>query len=145
MTAKFGHINIVVRDLDAASAFFVANFGFTAGPAITLEGPWVDALNALRDCRAVHIPLSLEGSTVQIELLKFLHPVAAHDGHLGAPNKLGYRHIDFDVDDIDGRTSRLQSQGWKFLSPVQTVTSMNLKTVYFLGPEGVLIQMTQAL
>jgi catechol 2,3-dioxygenase-like lactoylglutathione lyase family enzyme len=145
MTAKFGHINIVVRDLDAAREFFVGNFGFVAGPAVVLEGPWVDALNAMHDVRAEHIPLTLEGSTVQIELLKFLQPVAADGGNIGSPNKIGYRHIDFDVDDIDERASRLQSQGWRFLSAVQTVSSMNLKTVYFLGPEGVLIQMTETL
>jgi catechol 2,3-dioxygenase-like lactoylglutathione lyase family enzyme len=145
MTAKFGHINIVVRDLDAAKEFFVTNFGFTAGAAVTLEGPWVDALNALHNVQAVHVPLSLQGSTVQIELLKFLHPIAAPGGNLGTPNKFGYRHVDFDVDNIDELTSRLQSQGWEFLSAVQTVSSMNLKTVYFLGPEGVLIQMTETL
>lgn len=145
MTAKFGHINIVVRDLDAAQDFFVGNFGFAAGPAVTLEGPWVDALNRMHDVRAEHIPLTLPGSTVQIELLKFLHPLPAPENGVGTPNNIGYRHIDFDVDNIDGMTSRLEQQGWQFLSAVQTVSSMNLKTVYFLGPEGVLIQMTQTL
>jgi catechol 2,3-dioxygenase-like lactoylglutathione lyase family enzyme len=82
---------------------------------------------------------------VQIELLKFLHPLPAPENGVGTPNNIGYRHIDFDVDNIDEMTSRLEQQGWQFLSPVQTVSSMNLKTVYFLGPEGVLIQMTQTL
>jgi catechol 2,3-dioxygenase-like lactoylglutathione lyase family enzyme len=145
MTAKFGHINIVVRDLDAAKDFFVRNFGFAAGPAVTLEGPWADALNRMHHVRAEHIPLTLDGCTVQIELLKFLHPLPAPEGGVGTPNNIGYRHIDFDVDNIDEMTSRLEQQGWKFLSAVQTVSSMNLKTVYFLGPEGVLIQMTQTL
>jgi catechol 2,3-dioxygenase-like lactoylglutathione lyase family enzyme len=145
MTAKFGHINIVVRDLDAAKSFFVSNFGFAAGPAVALQGPWVDALTRMHDARAEYMPLTLEGSTFRIELLKFLHPVAALDGEIGTPNRIGYRHIDFDVDNIDEMVTRLQSQGWEFLSAVQTVSSMNLKTVYFLGPEGVLIQMTQAL
>jgi catechol 2,3-dioxygenase-like lactoylglutathione lyase family enzyme len=99
----------------------------------------------MHDVRAEHIPLTLDGCTVQIELLKFLHPLPAPEGGVGTPNNIGYRHIDFDVDNIDEMTSRLDQQGWQFLSAVQTVSSMNLKTVYFLGPEGVLIQMTQTL
>ena len=142
---QLGHINIVVRDLCAARDFFVDNFGFTAGDSKTLEGEWVDHLTGQKNVRAEYIPLAQNGSTTRIELLTFLHPDSPAYDRRGYPMALGYRHIGFMVDDIDAMVERLRTQPLveRFLSPVQTVPSMGVKTVYFIGPDGVLMQLTQ--
>ncbi len=59
------------------------------------------------------------------------------------PNIQGYRHIGFVVDDIEAKTTDLQGEGYEFLSEPQFVKEMNVTTVYFIGPEGILIQLTQ--
>jgi catechol 2,3-dioxygenase-like lactoylglutathione lyase family enzyme len=145
MATVLGHINIVVNDLDAARDFFVTYFGFEAGAATPLHGEWADRLNHLPHVRAIYIPLTQAGSTTRIELLKFLEPASCDPRDLGRPNELGYRHIGFQVDDIDATVAELEAAGVPFLSPVQYVQAMNLKTVYFLGPEGILMQLTQSL
>lgn len=143
--SQLGHINIVVEDLCATRDFFVNNFGFTAGDSKILEGEWVDHLTGQKNVKAEYIPLAKQGSTTRIELLTFHHPDSPAYGRRGYPMALGYRHIGFMVDDIEAMVERLKTQPEveRFLSPVQTVTSMGVKTVYFIGPDGVLMQLTQ--
>ena len=140
-----GHINIVVDDLLATRDFFVNSFGFTAGDSTLLEGEWVDNLTGQKGVKAQYIPVSQEGSTTRIELLKFDSPDSPVYDQRGYPMALGYRHIGFQVDDIEATVTQLKHQplGQKFLSPVQTVTAMGVKTVYFIGPDGVLMQLTE--
>jgi hypothetical protein len=52
--------------------------------------------------------------------------------------------IGFDVDDIDAVHEKLKAD-WKFFSPHVLVEAMNIKTVYFLGPENIVIKLTQSL
>lgn len=146
-TTLLGHINIVVTDLLAARDFFVKNFDLTAGDAKLLEGPWVDALNGQKNIKAEYIPLSNANSTTNIELLKFYKPDSPGYEQRGYPMALGYRHIGFMVDNITDMVASLKQQPEveRFLSEVQTVPSFGVKTVYFIGPDGVLIQLTQKL
>ena len=132
-------------DLLATRDFFVKNFGFTAGAPTVLEGQWVDNLTGQKNVRAEYIPLSQAGSTTNIELLKFYHPDSPVYKQRGYPMALGYRHIGFHVDDIEAMVAQLKQQPEveRFLSPVQTVAAMGVKTVYFIGPDGVLMQLTE--
>ena len=142
-----GHINIVVDDLIATRDFFVNNFGFTAGESTLLEGEWVDNLTGQKGVKAQYIPVSQEGSTTRIELLCFDHPDSPVYDKRGYPMALGYRHIGFHVDNIETMVAqlKLQPEVERFLSPVQTVTAMGVKTVYFIGPDGVLMQLTETI
>jgi catechol 2,3-dioxygenase-like lactoylglutathione lyase family enzyme len=145
MSVVFHHVNIVVRDLEAARAFFVDNFGFVAGTATTLEGDWVDTLNGYENAKATYVPLTpAAGGATRIELLSFESPVSPPAADpLWAPNHLGYRHICLDVANIQELYERLKAD-WRFLSePVDVPPPFNVTTVYFVGPEGVLIQLTQ--
>lgn len=139
MTVAFDHMAIVVNDIDAARDFFVENFGFAARPLQTLSGAWVDALNGLHDVVAQNIHLTLGASA--IDLLKFLSPASPHR-RISRANEVGLRHFGFQVADIDRVAARIKAQGWTFLSPIQTVPG-NVKTVFFFGPEGILVQLTQ--
>jgi catechol 2,3-dioxygenase-like lactoylglutathione lyase family enzyme len=132
------HMAIVVNDIDEARDFFVDNFGFEAAPLQIFSGAWVDALNGMRDVVAQNVHLTLGGSA--IDLLKFLNPASTHN-RIKRPNDIGLRHFGFSVDDIEATVARIQAQGWTFLSQVQTVGKV--KTVYFYGPEGILVQLTE--
>ena len=146
MSIVFDHVNIVVDDLEATQAFFVDTFGFVAGTPTTLEGAWVDGLNGYKDARATYVPLTppAGGGTTRIEVLTFESPASPPPaGPLWAPNHLGYRHICLDVPNIQELYEQLSPQ-WKFLSePVVVPPPFNVTTVYFIGPENVLIQLTQ--
>jgi catechol 2,3-dioxygenase-like lactoylglutathione lyase family enzyme len=145
MNAAFDHVNIVVDDLEATQAFFVDTFGFVAGTPTTLEGPWVDELNGYTNAKATYVPLTppTGGGTTRIEILTFESPASPPAAGLAAPNHLGYRHICLDVENIQELYDQL-SPHWKFLSePVAVPSPFNVTTVYFIGPAGVLIQLTQ--
>jgi catechol 2,3-dioxygenase-like lactoylglutathione lyase family enzyme len=135
---------IVVQNLERARDFFVQTFGFQATPIETLHGDWVDKVDGFPHSKALYTALTLDNSSTHIELLQYIHPAAPPTGGNGAPNRPGYRHIGLNVDDIDAMYERLLQQ-WHFFSEVQTVVSFKCKTVYFLGPEDILIQLTQPL
>jgi catechol 2,3-dioxygenase-like lactoylglutathione lyase family enzyme len=141
MAATLNHISIIVQDLEKTRDFFVKYFGFTAGQAETLKGPWADELNRMRDVAVTHIPITLSGQMV--ELQKFDNPPSPRSGDNGIPNYPGYRHIGFKVDDIDALCTQLKTDGWELLSDVLTVPEMKLKTVYFYGPEKILVHLMQ--
>jgi catechol 2,3-dioxygenase-like lactoylglutathione lyase family enzyme len=148
VSAVINHLNIVTRDLEGTARFFVDTFGFEAGPAQVLSGSWVSELTGYPDASATHVTLTPPASgptTTCIELLTYLTPASppptAGEARLNDP---GYRHIGFVVDDLDGLYRRLKPD-WKFFSPPVEVAAMNLKTVYFVGPEDIVIQLLQPL
>jgi catechol 2,3-dioxygenase-like lactoylglutathione lyase family enzyme len=129
---------VVVTDLQAAVDFFVDEFGFTSAAKSTLAGPRVDALCDMKNVQTEYVPLALQGSTTKFFLLKYVHPHAAPTSAAGQPNGRG-NHASFAVDDIDAFVTQLSNRGWQLLSEVQFVADMKLKTVYFHGPEKILI------
>lgn len=147
MIGGIGHINIVVEDLQAAADFFVKNFAFTAGPAKKLTGAWVDQLTGYTNAAAVYIPMiPPQGSSgTAFELLTYLNPKSPPPAPPPPLNVQGFRHVGFNVADIDGMVAQLKAQGVQFFSDVVTVTEMNVKTVYFYGPEQIILQLTQSL
>ena len=139
------HVNTVVVDLHATQEFFVDTFGFTSGAPTTLEGAWVDKLNGYENAKATYVPLAPPaGGSTHIEVLTFENPPSPPAAEpLWAPNHLGYRHICLDVQNIQELYEQLSTK-WKFLSePVVVPPPFNVTTVYFIGPENVLIQLTQ--
>lgn len=145
MAKGINHLNVVTRDLDATASFFVDNFGFEAGPKQILRGAWVDQLTGYANAEAQYMPLSVSGDSgaTRIELLTYLNPSTPppppDNTKLDEP---GYRHIGFLVDDIEAMYEKLKDR-WRFLSPPVTVEAMKLKTVYFVGPESIVVQLTQ--
>jgi catechol 2,3-dioxygenase-like lactoylglutathione lyase family enzyme len=141
------HVNIVVQELEPAVDFFVRHFGFSAGEPKLLAGGWVDRLNRMKGARATYIPLRPKDggdNATNIEALTFENPpTLPKDPDASQLDRVGYRHIAFAVDDIEARYRALSQEGWEFLSEPVEVEDMDLKTVYFYGPEGILIQMTQ--
>jgi catechol 2,3-dioxygenase-like lactoylglutathione lyase family enzyme len=142
------HLNIVTLDLDRSAAFFVDNFGFVAGAKEVLKGAWVDELTGYHDAEAVYLPLTPGTGgpgAARIELLTYVRPASPppdHDAtHLNLP---GYRHIGFVVADIDALYERMKRQ-LRFFSPPVLVESKQLKTVYLVGPERIIVQLIQPL
>lgn len=141
MNASLNHVNIILNDVEAARDFFVRYFGFIAGEKETLTGKWADTLNRMHDVQVEHIPMKLNDRI--LELQRFISPPSPGDGKLAEPNRPGYRHLGFNVDNIDAAVEQLKAGGCQFLSDVQSVPNTTIRTVYFLGPEGILLQLTQ--
>src|SRR6187402_3243770 len=100
MTVKrMDNVLIVVDDLEAAKAFFIA-LGLKLEGETTVEGPLVGKLIGLKDVRATLAMLRTPDGQ-GIELDKFHTPNAVRFGPVDAPvNTLGLRRIMYSVENI---------------------------------------------
>ena len=139
---RFDHLNIVVRDIESTILFF-HHFGFEVDDAADLAGEWISDVVGLNDVRARYARLSSPNSSVQIELIAYHHPPSPETPGTDQANEIGYRHIAFQVDDIDSEVERLTAAGLRFLSPVHTYPRTGKRIVYGRGPENILIELAQ--
>jgi|SRR5215203_662119 len=142
MTVKrLEHIGIVVDDLAAATAFFVA-LGLEVEGETSVEGELVDRINGLGGVRADIVILRTPDDGSKLELAKYRSP--AYEGEAGpAPaNAPGIRHVLFRVDDIQASLASLQAHGGELVGEV-----VNYEDIYWLcyvrGPAGIIVELAE--
>jgi catechol 2,3-dioxygenase-like lactoylglutathione lyase family enzyme len=136
------HVGIVVDDLAAATAFFVA-LGLEVDGETSVEGGLVDRINGLDGVRADVVMLRTPEGTAQLELAKYRTP--AYDGDAAPappPNAPGIRHILFVVDDCQASLAALQEQGGELVGEL-----VNYEDIYWLcyvrGPAGIIVELAE--
>jgi catechol 2,3-dioxygenase-like lactoylglutathione lyase family enzyme len=139
---RLDHLNIVVRDLEAAVRFF-RHFGYEVGDEAELSGEWLSEVVDLQDVRARYTRLESPDSPVLIELITYHQPQSPKPHGLDQAHWTGYRHIAFRVDDIDAEVERLSAVGVQFLSPIDTYPRTGKRIIYGRGPEGILIELAE--
>ncbi len=139
---KIDHINIVVEDLEKVKQFFVS-FGFQVEDQSRLNGEWISKIVGLKDVDAKYVKLTLPGDTTSIELLEFKNPPITKSPDQAKANSHGFRHVAFQVSDIDKAVYLLEKQGIKPLSSIQEYAPTKKKLVYFKGPEGILLELAE--
>jgi catechol 2,3-dioxygenase-like lactoylglutathione lyase family enzyme len=138
---RLEHIGIVVDDLAAASAFFVA-LGLELEGEASVEGELVDRINGLKGVRADIVILRTPDGNAKVELAQYHSP--SHDGGNGpAPaNAPGIRHILFVVDDIKASLATLQAHGGELVGEL-----VNYENSYWLcyvrGPAGTIVELAE--
>ena len=142
MVKHFDHLTIVVRDLERAKAFF-ALLGFKEAVSVVIKGEVFANYMGVPGIEAEHITLVLENATprTEIQLLRYLHPDALPDPHIGDLNKLGMNHICFAVDDIEAEVARIRAGGFRTRNEIMDFHARKL--VFVEGPEGVTIELSQ--
>ncbi|MBU5636372.1 VOC family protein [Geomonas sp. Red69] len=141
MISRIDHLNIVVRDLEAAAAFF-ALLGFTPGISSVLDTDFLEKLTGVRCAGGKFTALHHPGSDLSIELLQF-DAGGDPDAGVGIANRIGMRHLAFAVTDIDAEVARLRGHGVQFIGEVQVWQKTGKKLIYFYGPEGILLELAQ--
>ena len=138
---RMEHIGVVVDDLAAATAFFVA-LGLELEGEASVEGPMVDRINGLEGVRADVVILRTSDGNGKIELAKYRSP--SYDGDDGpAPaNTPGIRHILFVVDDIEASLAGLRAHGAELVGEL-----VNFENSYWLcylrGPAGIIVELAE--
>ena len=142
MTIKrMDNVLIVVDDLEAVKAFFIA-LGLTLEGETTVEGPEVGRLIGLGNVRATLAMLRTPDGQ-GIELDKFHTPDAVRFGPADVPvNALGLRRVMFAVDDIDAMLARLREHGAEIIGEMRYGVSYRL--AYVRGPEGIIVGLAEA-
>src|ERR1700751_3190735 len=143
MTLKrMDNVLIVVDDLEAAKAFFIA-LGLELEGEQTVEGPSVGKLIGLKDVRATLAMLRTPDGQ-GIELDKFHTPYRIRFGPVDAPvNTLGLRRVMFAVDDIDAVVARMRAHRAEIIGEMQYGATYRL--AYIRGPEGIIIGLAEQL
>lgn len=143
------HVNLVVRDLAAAVAFFRDVLGFAVTLEARLEGDWIDRVTGLLGAVADCVYLQPAEGT-RLELLCYREPEGAGLPEPWRPNAPGLRHVAFRVAGIREWHARLLAAGCQVLSepeevPLASVSRMAGRKLlfYFIGPEGVLLEMAE--
>jgi catechol 2,3-dioxygenase-like lactoylglutathione lyase family enzyme len=143
MTLKrMDNVLIVVDDLEATKAFFIA-LGLALEGEATVEGPLVGQLIGLEDVRATVAMLRTPDGQ-GIELDKFHTPDAVRFGPVDTPvNALGIRRIMFGVDGIDAMVAHMRGHGAEIIGEMQYGETYRL--AYIRGPEGIIVALAEQL
>ena len=142
MLKKINHVNIVVSNLDEAKAFFI-QLGFEVGDESELSGEWISSIVGLPDVKARYVTLSLPGTETNLELIEYVSPPSEKDPNMDRANQIGFRHIAFEVDNIEDEVCRLKEKGIKFLSEIHTYPKTGKRLVYLWGPDSILLELAQ--
>ena len=142
MTIKrMDNVLIVVDDLEAVKAFFIA-LGLTLEGETTVEGPEVGRLIGLENVRATLAMLRTPDGQ-GIELDKYHTPDAVRYGPVNTPvNALGLRRVMFAVDDIDGMLAHMREHGAEIIGEMRYGESYRL--AYIRGPEGIIVGLAES-
>ena len=140
---RMDNVGIVVDDLAAAIAFFVA-LGLELEGEATVEGPLVDQLVALDGVRSDVAMLRTPDGHGRIELSKFHAPTAVSPEPNPPVNRLGMGRIMFAVDDMDAVVAGLQARGSELVGEVVQYED-SYRLCYVRGPEGIIVALAEQL
>ena len=144
MIQRMDNVLIVVKDLEAAKAFF-AELGMELEGETTVEGPWVDQTVGLDDVRADIAMMRTPDGLGRVELSRFHNPPAVRAEPESAPaNALGIRRIMFLVDDLDDVVGRLRGHGAELVGEIARYEGI-YRLCFVRGPEGVVIGLSEDL
>lgn len=141
MLKKIDHINIVVENIDLVVKFF-KDIGLEEVANGYLEGDWLNNTVGLKNAKANYIALTIPNTETKIEIIKYLTPKGALVVDSKA-NDMGYRHIAFEVEDIEIEVEKLRGKDIKLFSNIQIYPKNGKKLVYFYGPENIIIEYAQ--
>jgi len=142
MVTHFDHVTVVVRDIEAAKRFF-ALLGFEHDKSVVISGEIFSDYMGVPGIEADHVTLVLKGATprTEVQLLGYRKPHPTPDPNIEVLSKLGYNHICFAVDDLDGEIKRLRAAGLETRN--QVLDFHGRKLVFLHGPEGITVELSE--
>ena len=150
MIQEIMHIGVTVSDLDRSIAFYRDVLGLTFQGEIFMEGPETDALFRRSGCKArvAYLNGSSELLAPPVELIQFVDEESRKDP--ADLFKTSISEICFRTDDIDRVYAHLVANGVDCLSAPQSFdfTSAGFgrsKAIYFRDPDGIILELMQAL
>ena len=143
LIVRMDNVGVVVDDLEAATAFFLA-LGLELEGEATVEGPGVDRMVGLDDVRADIAMVKTPDGHSRLELTKFHTPAATSAEPNAPPNTLGIRRVMFAVEDIEEVLARLRARGADLVGEVVQYEDSH-RLCYVRGPEGILVALAEQL
>jgi catechol 2,3-dioxygenase-like lactoylglutathione lyase family enzyme len=138
---RLEHIGVVVDDLAAATAFFVA-LGLEVEGETSVEGHLVDRINGLEGVRADVVILRTPDDGSKLELVKYQTPAYEGDDGPAPPNAPGIRHILFVVDGIEASLASLREHGGELVGELVNYEDI-YRLCYVRGPAGIIVELAE--
>ena len=142
MLKRFDHVTVVVRDLDAARAFF-GLLGFKEDKAVVISGPTFAAYMDVPGIEADHVTLVLSGADprVEVQLLRYRRPDPLPDAQIERLDRIGFNHVCFAVDDLEAEVARLRAHGVQMRNELLDFHARKL--IFVKGPEGITVELSE--
>jgi catechol 2,3-dioxygenase-like lactoylglutathione lyase family enzyme len=137
------HVGVVVSDLDAALAFFVALGLERGGEEMRIEGEEVDRIIGLEGVRNRVAFVRTPDGHNRLELIEFLAPPSPEADAAAPSHALGVRHLTFAVDDVEATLERLRPLGAELVG--ELVEFGGYRLCYLRGPDGIIVEVAQQL
>jgi catechol 2,3-dioxygenase-like lactoylglutathione lyase family enzyme len=135
------HVGVIVDDLDAVAAFFLA-LGFEREGGGLVQGEWVDKVVGLDGVRAEVVMVRTPDGSGKLELVKYHAPADNEGAHPLPANRLGFRHIAIQVNELDAIVDVLRGKGFDTVGEVRDFED-TYRLCYVRGPEGLIIELAE--
>jgi catechol 2,3-dioxygenase-like lactoylglutathione lyase family enzyme len=138
---RFDHVGVVVDDLDAMAAFFLG-LGFEREGRGLVEGEVVDKINGLDGVRAEVVMVRTPDGSGKLELVKYHAPADTKGVDPLPANRLGFRHIAIEVNDLNTIVDGLRDSGFDTVGEVRDFED-SYRLCYVRGPEGLIVELAE--
>ncbi|MEV0679721.1 VOC family protein [Actinosynnema sp. NPDC050436] len=135
------HVGVVVDDLPAAIAFFVA-LGMELEGESPVSGEWVDRVVGLDGVEVDIAMVRTPDGHSRLELTRFRTPQSIDVEQSAPANAVGLRRVMFSVDDLDDVLVRLRAHGGELVGEVVPYGDV-LRICYVRGPAGIIVALSE--
>ena len=104
----------------------------------------MDKINGLDGVRADVVMVRTPDGSGKLELVKYHAPADSNGVHPFPANRLGFRHICIEVEDLNGIVDGFRAKGFDTVGEVQDYGNV-YRLVYVRGPEGLIVELAEKL
>lgn len=145
MIQGFSHIGIVVTDLDRSVRFYTDVFGFAELYRLDFDN---DEVAATMEQKGAFRSAMLVRDDVRVELLQWVDVAMTGSGERKPMTELGFTHLSFRVDDVDGLTEAIVAAGGAVHEHTRTILGESAdgaapRFIYLTDPDGTRIELMQ--
>jgi glyoxylase I family protein len=144
MIQGFSHIGIGVSDLERSISFYTGVFGFTVLYRMDFED---DEVAVTMEQEGAFRSAMLVRGDIRVELLQWVD-VPITGGGKKPMTELGFTHLSFRVEDVDGLNEAIVAAGGAVLEQTRTVLGDPAdpdvpRLLYLTDPDGTRIELMQ--
>ena len=145
MIQGFSHIGICVTDLDRSIRFYTEVFGFVVLYQLDFEN---NEVAATMEQEGTFRSAMLIRDDIRVELLQWVDVETTGTGQRKPMTELGFTHLSFRVEDVDGLTDAIVAAGGQLVESTRTVLGdvedpTSGRFIYLTDPDGTRIELMQ--
>jgi len=143
------HFNLIVSDMEKTKAFYNGTLGLEIAVETVIEDNEFSRGVGLPGTKVLATFFKLPQNSGMIETFQYIHPKGSPMPKNAKANDGGWKHLCFQVDDIEKAYNEFKARGIQFLSTPVTISKdhpvfAGARFCYFLGPDDEVLEILQA-